>query len=185
MKIEHGTITELLAAQSELNVKYKGVYWRNELKKDEVMKAIFTEIAEFLESSPEDWKYWKKDKNDRQNQHIEVIDVLHFALTYYMLFPNQEDVPEVLEIEVDKENTLIDVISKFEKTPSIENLFKLVYFLCLSTKKELKFENILCGYFEKNKLNAHRVENGYLDGTYKKVDDNGDEDNRQIKFEED
>jgi hypothetical protein len=31
-------------------------------------------------------------------------------------------------------------------------------------------------------LNLQRIENGYLDGTYEKVDSNGNEDNRKLEI---
>ena len=36
------------------------------------------------------------------------------------------------------------------------------------------------GYFLKNELNLQRIENGYLEGTYEKVDAQGNEDNRKL-----
>lgn len=63
----------------------------------------------------------------------------------------------------------------------LDDLLLNISLLAKYYDKTLK--DIYSGYFLKNELNLHRIQNGYLEGTYQKVDENGNEDNRKLEVE--
>jgi dimeric dUTPase (all-alpha-NTP-PPase superfamily) len=72
----------------------------------------------------------------------------------------------------------------FFECAEVNTFFTLIIGLCQFTKKPLSLKEVWEGYFEKNKLNFERVEGGYMKGEYQKINENGEEDNRRIKFED-
>ena len=50
----------------------------------------------------------------------------------------------------------------------------------MASYHNMSLDEVYKGYFLKNELNLKRIQNGYLDGTYQKVDKNGNEDNRDL-----
>jgi dimeric dUTPase (all-alpha-NTP-PPase superfamily) len=183
-------LKQMLEAQETLNQKYTGKNWRENVPVKNFETAVFTEIAEFLESSPEDWKWWKPDLNDRQNQYIEVIDVVHFGLSILLKYNSMNEIADTFNGETiykafrraEKQDIFRSMINFFE-CPDVNTFFTLIIGLCQFTKKPLSLEEVWEGYFEKNKLNFERVEGGYMKGEYQKINENGEEDNRRIEFE--
>jgi dimeric dUTPase (all-alpha-NTP-PPase superfamily) len=182
---------EMLEAQEHLNIRYKGETWRELISGKKIEMAIFTEIAEFLESSPEEWKWWKSDLNDRQNQYIEVIDVVHFGLTMLLRYnKNIEDIvssfnyEDIYKLFKNSENQGIsNAMINFFDCPDVSTFYTLIISLCQFPEKPLFLEEVWRGYFEKNKLNIERIEGGYSKGKYQKINEKGEEDNRRIEFE--
>ena len=208
MKLTKDKVSDLLKAQNALNDKYvQG--WRDELQLEHFKSAFLCEFAEFLESTPRfgvntrrftGWKWWKTYlKDDVQNSKVEIIDILHFGLSYHMLAKFQEkglyskpedfddnefliDVPEGLYDKCDKKNLLKLAYFEMEKFFETANLSHLFGFLSvLAHHHNMSMYDVYKGYFLKNELNLQRIENGYLEGTYKKVDAQGNEDNRNLK----
>ena len=191
MALTRNDFETMLKAQEDLNVKYTGENWRANVDIEQFRLAFLTEVAEFLESSPEDWKWWKADKNDRQNQYIEVIDVLHFGLSIILKHKSVEDVMKYYENSIlldalkNSENCrLYEIINDFFYDEHPITLFAIIHKLCMLPEKPLDINKVFEKYFEKNKLNQHRIENGYMKGEYQKINENGEEDNRKIKIEE-
>lgn len=77
------TFSDFMKMQDRINeittTDWKGIRTKNEFK-----TAMFDEFAELLNSA--NFKWWKKGKEvDMWNMKIEAIDVLHFALSVYLL----------------------------------------------------------------------------------------------------
>lgn len=207
MRVTKEEVSDLLKTQNDLNDKYvQG--WLDELQLEHFKSAFLCEFTEFLESTPRfgvytpkfrGWKWWKTYlEDDVQNSKVEIIDMLHFGLSYHILAKFQEnklyskpedfddnefliDVPEALIPISEKKNLLRLVYHEMDKFFETANLDYLFAFLSvLAYYHHMSMYDIYEGYFLKNELNLQRIENGYLEGTYKKVDDQGNEDNRKL-----
>lgn len=207
MKLTKDKVSDLLKAQNALNDKYvKG--WRDELQLEHFKSAFLCEFAEFLESTPrfgvntlrfKGWKWWKTYlEDDVQNSKVEIIDILHFGLSYHILAKFQEkklyskpedfddnefliDFEEVLFSNSVKKNLLklaYSEMDSFFETAELSHLFSFLY--VLAAHHNMSMYDVYKGYFLKNELNLQRIENGYLEGTYEKVDAQGNEDNRKL-----
>lgn len=208
LKFTNEQLSELLDAQESLNIKYTGENWRDDIPLSSFLTALDTEVAEYLESSPRvgdneriknnGWCWWKQSKtNDEQNQAIETIDVLHFGLSLLMFLESKENILDINDRLSEKDLDLEDIqekpISLLLKSKSnlilraFENdtveVFCSFYelLLVMATKCNRNLEEIYQGYFKKNELNAKRVEGGYIQGEYKKIDENGNEDNKTLE----
>ena len=153
------------------------------------------------------WKWWKpKVENDDQNSTIEIIDVLHFVLC--ILIKNKQNIPftrclaefeDILPYRKDEDifvglhqeyvdfaqlTILFDScdMPQDEKDELYLSLFVSAMLLMYYGAKAVKRtpEQIYDGYFLKNQLNFERVNGGYMTGDYKKIDENGQEDNRKL-----
>ena len=202
-RLEGAKLVELLEAQNALNIKYVGTDWKDKVQVTSILTAIDTEVSEFLESSSRlvdnkneinhGWKWWKKTiQNDEQNQVVETIDVLHFCLT---LLLKTHGINETMKInkKIDKLNINLEtpindilvaksklILSSLEgdKIEVLHLIYELLYAMSISSNRTL--EDIYNGYFKKNELNHKRIENGYIEGQYNKIDENGQEDNKKL-----
>lgn len=183
---------------SNINVKTnKAINWN---------RASWLEMAEFVMSF--DWKHWKKDPEDIENAKVELVDILHFATSQLIrdkVLSLQEDNKDAsinyddifVEIAEEYATSFKNVIEfkeyecfdiyyyadKFVKFAAGESSFSakaMFNFVSLCVKLELMPEDLYKGYMIKNILNQFRQNNGYKDGSYKKVwtqDDMEAEDN--------
>lgn len=173
------TFRTLLEAQRDLNEKYSGREWNKNIPIEQFRLALIDEVGEFTHSVQPLWAWWKKTEMDEQNAIIEIIDVLHFGLSC-VLHNYNNDIDLILEM-TPLEKTELPVsyaLSEFLMGHTLNNLRNLI--LSLSLFMKVDDERIYSGYFKKNELNHKRVEGGYKDGTYQKIDENGNEDNRQL-----
>lgn len=152
------------------------------------------------------WKWWKQNlQNDEQNQAIETIDVLHFGLSLLMMLSTKEEIlkisnetNEMFEKEVENIPDYLDSLTFMpisaiqmgkativmccydHQTQGLyESLMHVIATMAINCNRTL--DDIYDGYFKKNELNAKRVENGYIQGEYQKLDENGQEDNRKLE----
>jgi len=173
-------IIDLLLKQDRLNTitipkwKTKGLNFR---------RAIRQECAEAIDST--DWKWWKKGEVDEENLKIEAIDILHFALSVFIMEDsslNSVGLEELLSGEkyvgVNDLQKHIEVVIKdsFKESASILLLDALQLCSMVGFTEKTLFQK----YSTKYLLNVFRQQNGYKDGTYikewllngKKVEDN-------------
>jgi len=149
--------------------------WRKKLDMENWEEAILVESAEALESAG--YKWWKKQDIDEENIKVELIDILHFKLSWLAY-----QTKYVFEQEIS------GFISGFgKKIKPIERKTKLLKDVgktqtMFSLGKAMKaygldnIEDVFRTYMTKNVLNLFRTKNGYKEGTYIK-NWNGDEDN--------
>ena len=190
-------LEEMFLLQKKLNDSTNGKNWELGLNKfgKEInwLRCIHMEVAELIESTP--WKHWKNinSEPDMNNIHVELVDIWHFLMSYIL---QETNVPKAVSLvnthciyeifqEVDvklmvKEAEKLSYISLAIDTgnmPSFSGIERFIdqFFRCCKISG-LSFMWLQKLYIGKNCLNQFRQDNGYKEGTYKKVW-NGSEDN--------
>ena len=171
-------LINMLELQDSMNSKVNPG-WRQ--AGNEWYRAIWMESSEMLEHYG--WKWWKKQDADIMQVKLEVVDIVHFALSI-RLEQNQslEDAAEL-------------IASDFENSMQAEDIRKTIECLALLTLTDqgahftfiagimryldMSFDELYEIYVGKNVLNMFRQDNGYKEGTYKKIW-NGREDNEYL-----
>lgn len=168
-------IINMLELQDAMNCKVNAD-WRN--AGNEWYRAIWMESSEMLEHYG--WKWWKKQEADIMQVKLEVVDIVHFALSIR------------LEQNQSLEDTAALIVSDYENLMQAEDIRKTIECLALLTLTDqgahftfiagimkyldMPFDELYEIYVGKNVLNMFRQDNGYKEGTYNKVW-NGREDN--------
>ena len=178
-------LENLLESQIGLNKKFNGENWRETIEVDKLEIALSAEVSEYFESIPTKWKWWKPCEDDIQNAYIEIVDVIHFSVTYMLLeetsidFLLQEN--GYLTFSTVNDMTPMRCFTAFFYNPELYNFYALIN--SLVDYGGLSWDKVLNIYNEKNKLNHERVDGGYMTGDYAKTDKDGDDDNRRIEIE--
>ncbi len=196
----------MLQLQNQLNEATNGEDWTKGVTKNgrkiNWRRCIYMECAEMIDSFS--WKHWKSlnQEADWANLQIEVVDVWHFimslAIEHYSLTLRGGiedlaiDISSSQEFVLDEEDNE-EFGDQEEVIEKVENIMRLVL-----SEDELELEWLIVEFFElvemsgldmkslyklyvgKNILNQFRQDNGYKEGTYKKVW-NGEEDNVVMK----
>lgn len=191
-------ITQLLEAQNTLNIKYTGEDWRDVVPMSSFSAANIAELGELLESSPRTgdndagWKWWKPYlENDVNNIKVEGIDIIHFSLSMVLkaysvadavtLYDKYTDELETPNVPLPMNNLLIAVSTFTVMSNMTEDPVFIQSFAALmesvSEYTGMSMNAMFMLYAKKNALNHARVEGGYQEGTYQKIDENGEEDN--------
>jgi dimeric dUTPase (all-alpha-NTP-PPase superfamily) len=171
-------IINMLELQDSMNSKVNAD-WRN--AGNEWYRAIWMEASEMLEHYG--WKWWKKQDPDVMQVKLEVVDIVHFALSIR------------LEQGQSLDETAALISSEFENVMQAEDFRKTIECLALLTLTDqgahftfiagimkymdMSFDELYEIYVGKNVLNMFRQDNGYKEGTYNKVW-NGREDNEYL-----
>lgn len=138
-------------------------------------RAMWLEAAEAVEHLP--WKWWKQGGTvDLGMLKMEIVDIWHFILSAQIeanLTPlTFERTPAYLT----KLNSL-DLLAAAALRRDLEGVTRAFY--SVMNAHEMDFEELYSLYIGKNVLNMFRQDNGYKDGTYRKLW-NGVEDNKQL-----
>lgn len=194
-------IKSMLMLQQELNDNTNGEGWENGVTKQgkpiDWRRCILLESAELIESYP--WKHWKNidAPADKENIKIEVVDIWHFVMSEILKI-NATTSNKTIENLIEEINSLSNFSilenpsneiadNHFEQIANIENFIKILlnsqdwqemtdsYFFIVS-QSGLNLDSLYQLYIGKNILNKFRQDNGYKDGSYKKIWD-GKEDN--------
>jgi len=178
--------SDFLYLQDDLN-KVINPNWESELTPDHFATQVVDELAELLGSGVE-YKWWKHidpDKFDEHNFKIEIIDVLFFTLSKMMV----ESPLFRSELYPDETNRLIHSDNKINYVNFIELLQIILNSDAYCTEDlvdyiinaaDMNLEEASAYYVTKFVLNNFRQHSGYKDGTYVKVDD-GVEDNERLR----
>lgn len=188
--------------QDSLNSKINS-NWKSLDEYQNYMRAIWTELAEGMESS--NFKWWKHTPIDMDNLFVETIDVFHFILSamikddynnpiskiytydktggieivfnYYEGFNKRIVDEESLRVTID-ETAFIALGFSLGQFPSKDGLLTPILTNLMEIWNYLgkTKEDIFKYYLVKNLLNIFRQDNGYKTGEYIK-DWNGKEDN--------
>lgn len=188
-------VLTMLRLQHENNTITQGAEWY--ARGNSWANAIIAETGEYLESVG--YKWWKQQDIDIENAKTELVDIWHFLLSDLiepeLLFrptaqfnfedrvrplaqhiafvvDNAEESPLKLNAEYDK-NVTPFVNSMINRSPDT-----VKQFLRLCQRIGMGFDELYTRYVVKNALNRFRQNNGYNDGTYRKIID-GLEDNTQ------
>ena len=185
-----GHYNEIVALQRELNMKIDPNWIANKLN---WKLAINLETAELLDSM--NWKWWKKGSTDWANIEIELIDLFHFILAKLIELTSTDAlIPIIIAREMklkkelkdsiplktlkEKEILLMDIMNnKFLLANNTENIIGVAVawldaWYLIGNDMDYLFKM----YKMKYVLNNFRQDNGYKEGTYKKIW-NGSEDN--------
>jgi dimeric dUTPase (all-alpha-NTP-PPase superfamily) len=195
-------LKEMFSLQQKLNDATNGKGWENGYNKHNRIinwrRCIYMECAELIDSF--NWKHWK-DINiapDWDNIKIELVDIWHFVMSLGLeQYKNKNlgNIDDLVDYIVDTK--YFDEFCKEPINPSDDDYLSIINSIEHMMKDALLKEDfykitddflascIECGlgidelykyYIGKNILNGFRQDNGYKEGTYKKVW-NGKEDN--------
>lgn len=183
--------------QQKLNDETNGIGWeRGYTKTNNIInwqRCIYMECAELVDSF--NWKHWK-DLNkpiDWENVRVEVVDIWHFIMSFileYFKNHNLGNLDEVVDFVINTQGYKefcsdaykTDEVDSFEIINDIETIIHkstkkgyepfdpmLVEYFALSLKCGINLSILYKYYVAKNVLNRFRQNNGYKDGTYKKI----------------
>ena len=159
-------------------------------------RAIYVEAAEYLEHLGT-WKWWKKGSPDMAQARMELVDIWHFGLAWYL---NAEPegksssslVSRILSDIISAEKTAMPLaldsaeankqhLSKVDKlvAEAGNGTFSTESFVHILAYNQMSFDLLYRQYVGKNVLNRFRQENGYKSGKYIKTW-HGHEDNEQL-----
>lgn len=133
-------------------------------------RAIWVESAEMLDHYG--WKWWKKQTPDLEQVRLELVDIWHFGLS--ILLERSVPADEVAdrlaaELESDKDTDFRQDLEAFVVQTLHSRGFDLAGFARLMRGVDLSASELFHRYVGKNVLNFFRQDNGYQDGSYRKV----------------
>lgn len=133
-------------------------------------RAIWVESAEMLDHYG--WKWWKKQTPDLEQVRLELVDIWHFGLS--ILLERSVPADEVAdrlaaELESDKDTDFRQDLEAFVIQTLHSRGFDLAGFARLMSGVDLSASELFHRYVGKNVLNFFRQDNGYQDGSYRKV----------------
>lgn len=173
---------DLVELQDKMNSKVN-LNWR--LAKYPFLRAAMMEGAEAIEHTGQ-WKWWKGPSEiDLPQLQMELVDIFHFFISD-IIVSRDGNIPEaakVLKVLSESRNVSAkfdDKIYIFDEMDLVERLelmiglsaarrvdiplFSTILKDCLMT-----WDNLYRHYIGKNVLNIFRQDNGYKEGSYKKI----------------
>jgi dimeric dUTPase (all-alpha-NTP-PPase superfamily) len=144
-------------------------------------RAIWTECAEMLDHYG--WKWWKHQQPDLEQVQLELVDIMHFAMSDYLL-QNDDNaaVAARIEAELSDPRQAQDIrvaIEVMAQTTIAQQSMHFSDFANIMALIEMDFEQLYRTYVGKNVLNFFRQDHGYKDGSYIKLWE-GREDNEHL-----
>ena len=134
-------------------------------------RAIWVECAEMLDHFG--WKWWKKQEPDINQVKLELVDIWHFALSELI---RSGQLNESLGEELAKVESVKATPETFRK--AIESLaisslqsrsFQMSDFTNAMRTLPMDLKELFSLYVGKNVLNRFRQDNGYKEGSYRKL----------------
>ncbi len=144
-------------------------------------RAIWTECAEMLDHYC--WKWWKHQQPDLEQVQLELVDIMHFAMSDYLL---RDDDNQAVATRIEQE--LGDPRCGDDVRAAIESMARSTIerqsmhfsdFANIMVLIDMDFDQLYRTYVGKNVLNFFRQDHGYKDGSYVKLWD-GKEDNEHL-----
>lgn len=171
-------IIHMLEMQDAMNTKVN-TDWRN--AGFEWYRAIWMEASEMLEHYG--WKWWKKQNPDVMQVKLEVVDIVHFALSIRLMQgKSMEAIVEGVADDFENPSSTNDIRTSIEWLSKETLNDQCAHFSIIAGIMgflDMSFDELYEVYTGKNVLNMFRQDNGYKDGTYQKVW-NGREDNEHL-----
>lgn len=171
-------LTTMLELQDAMNSKVHA-QWRD--NGNEWYRAIWVECAELLDHYG--WKWWKAQTPDVEQVELELIDIWHFGLSIELEKGLAvEKIAQQLASELVQGSRSDDfraAVEAFALATLSTKQFDVRGFAGLLGGCGMSFDDLYRRYVGKNVLNFFRQDNGYKDGTYKKVWQ-GKEDNEHL-----
>ncbi len=144
-------------------------------------RAIWTECAEMLDHYG--WKWWKHQSPDLEQVRLELVDIMHFAMSDYLLKePSVEATANRIAAELSAPAEGDDIRQAIEQMAQSTIHHQSMSFHDFATLMQLidfDFDALFRHYVGKNVLNFFRQDHGYKDGSYIK-EWHGREDNEHL-----
>ncbi|MCX2981394.1 dUTP diphosphatase [Halieaceae bacterium IMCC14734] len=135
-------------------------------------RAVWIECGELMDHYG--YKWWKQQNPDIEQVRLEIVDIWHFGMS--AMFRQQQSSDEIaaaIVVELQGyEPAIIDVREATERLAAASlntKGFSVTAFWDLLTAAEMSFESLYRSYVGKNVLNFFRQDNGYKDGSYRKL----------------
>jgi dimeric dUTPase (all-alpha-NTP-PPase superfamily) len=144
-------------------------------------RAIWVECAELVDHYG--YKWWKHQEHDLAQVQLEVVDIWHFGLS--ALFRPDASISSLADGIASAwpanpaVSSVIDAAEALAGIAAQEKRFCVPSFASLLKAAELDFADLYRQYLGKNVLNRFRQDNGYKDGSYRKLWQ-GREDNEHL-----
>jgi dimeric dUTPase (all-alpha-NTP-PPase superfamily) len=173
-------ITTMLELQDSMNSKVSPD-WRS--AGNEWYRAIWMEASEMLEHYG--WKWWKKQEPDAMQVKLEIVDIVHFALSICLEENKNSELDTVaaaIELAFENPKATDDIRTTIELLARETLLDQGAHFAIISgimNHVSMPFDELYEIYVGKNVLNMFRQDNGYKEGSYSKIW-NGREDNEVL-----
>ena len=172
-------VATMLEMQNEMNSRVD-INWID--KNREWYRAIWIECAELMDHFGH-WKWWKHSSTDLPQVVLEIVDIWHFGLSLKLTQSKNssnlaEEIASDWNSQVD-DFEFLDGVEKIALDALHDKKFNAALVRELLLKCGADFNTLYRNYVGKNVLNLFRQENGYKDGTYKKIW-NGEEDNEVL-----
>ncbi len=144
-------------------------------------RAIWTECAEMLDHYG--WKWWKHQQPDLEQVRLELVDILHFAMSDYLLQESDSAAAAArIEAELSDPRQCADIRAAIEtmaQSTITRQSMHFSDFANIMALIEMDFDQLYRTYVGKNVLNFFRQDHGYKDGSYIKTW-RGREDNEHL-----
>ena len=134
-------------------------------------RAIWVECAEMLDHFG--WKWWKKQEPDINQVKLELVDIWHFALSELIRSGQlNESLGEELA-KVESVKATPETFRKAVESLAISSLqsrsFQMSDFTNAMRTLPMDLKELFSLYVGKNVLNRFRQDNGYKEGSYRKL----------------
>ncbi len=143
--------------------------WRE--ANNEWYRAIWTECAEMLDHYG--WKWWKYQQPDLDQVRLELVDIMHFAMSDYLLQEGDNDkVADRIIAELSDPAASDDIRAAIEamaQSTIASRSMNYSSFANIMALIDMDFDLLYRMYIGKNVLNFFRQDHGYKDGSYIKV----------------
>ena len=143
--------------------------WRE--ANNEWYRAIWTECAEMLDHYG--WKWWKHQQPDLDQVRLELVDIMHFAMSDYLLQEGDNDkVADRIIAELSDPAASDDIRAAIEamaQSTIASRSMNYSSFANIMALIDMDFDLLYRMYIGKNVLNFFRQDHGYKDGSYIKV----------------
>ena len=176
-------ITTMLELQDAMNSKVNAD-WGN--AGYEWYRAIWMESAEMLEHYG--WKWWKKQHADVMQVKLEVVDIVHFALSIRLVQGGEhgktlDAIAEGIATDFASPAATDDIKTTIELLAQQTLADQGAHFSIIAGVMDhlgMSFDELYQIYVGKNVLNMFRQDNGYKQGHYIKMWQDGREDNEHL-----
>ena len=161
-------ILTMLEMQEEMNTRVHDS-WREQ--NFEWYRAIWIECAELMDHYG--YKWWKHQEPDEAQVQLEIVDIWHFGMS--CLLQNERDEERLASNialswkEQRSESNFREIVEALAAETLNNHTFSISIFSELCNSSDLSFQNLYSCYVGKNVLNFFRQDNGYKEGSYKKI----------------
>ena len=142
--------------------------WRN--ADNAWYRAIWTECAEMLDHYG--WKWWKHQRPDLEQVRLELVDIMHFAMSDYLLqHEDMELVAARIESEMSRPgegDEIREAIERMAQSTIANRSMHYSDFARVMQLIDFEFDELYRHYVGKNVLNFFRQDHGYKEGSYVK-----------------